>query len=58
MKSLTLIPDSRAEVISGGFLNAYFGNTQNSSGTINQTNNVGNTGIALLGIGNFKFRYV
>ena len=57
MKALAMIPDSRAEVISGGFLNAYFGNTQNSSGTIKQTNNVGNTGVALLGIGNFKLRF-
>jgi hypothetical protein len=54
MKALALIPDSHAEIITGGFLNTSFGNA--NATTINQTNNVGNTGIALLGVGNFRLR--
>ena len=54
MKALALIPDSHAEIITGGFLNTSFGNA--NANTINQTNNVGNTGIALLGVGNFRLR--
>ena len=66
MKALALIPDSSAEVISGGFLNTYFSVAGNanatssgfgagpSTATVKQTNNVGSTGIALLAFGKFK----
>jgi hypothetical protein len=62
MKALALLPDSSAEMISGGFLNTTFTASGSSSGTqssstVKQTNNVGSTGIALLAIGKGKFKF-
>jgi hypothetical protein len=64
MKALALIPDSSAEVISGGFqTNFNVGGTATSGflGTSNvmvkQTNNVGSTGVAVLAIGKGKFKF-
>jgi len=54
MKALTLIDDSRAELISGGLLNTSFNSTTTGNGTAVQKNYIGNTGVALLGIGQFK----
>jgi hypothetical protein len=54
MKALTLIDDSRAELISGGLLNTSFYSTTTGNGTAVQKNYIGNTGVALLGIGQFK----
>jgi hypothetical protein len=49
MKTLSLIPDNRAEMISGGFLNT----TINQNGK-NATQNTGSSGIALLAIGQIR----
>ena len=57
MKALTLIDDSRAEVISGGFLNTTFNSATTGNGTAVQNNYIGNTGIALLGVGQLKLRF-
>jgi hypothetical protein len=60
MKALALLPDSSAEMISGGFLNTTFkasgSSTLLGSTTVKQTNFVGNSGIALLGIGGLKIK--
>ena len=60
MKALALIPDSSAEMISGGFLNTTFTASGSASTlgstTVKQKNIVGNSGIALLGIGSLKIK--
>jgi hypothetical protein len=57
MKALALIPDSSAQVISGGFLNTTFNSYTTGNGTAKQNAYIGSTGVALLAFGNLKFKF-
>ena len=57
MKALALLPDSSAEMISGGFLNTTFNSFTTGNGTAKQNANIGSTGVALLAVGNLKFKF-
>jgi hypothetical protein len=54
MKALALIPDSSAEVISGGFFNTTFSSSSSGSGNIKQ---IVNQGAGLVGIGSLRFKF-